>query len=59
MLVSCFQRRLWAEPGKHPPMTAREAGSLKERAMLTGLIIIAVLAFAGLYIGRRLRRRHP
>jgi len=24
--------------------------------MLTGLIIIAVLVFAGLYIGRRLRR---
>jgi len=26
--------------------------------MLTGLIIIAILVFAGLYAGRRLRRRH-
>lgn len=25
--------------------------------MLTGLIILAVLVFAGLYIGRRLRQR--
>jgi hypothetical protein len=32
------------------------SGPSKERAMLTGLVIIAVLVFAGLYIGRRLRR---
>jgi hypothetical protein len=58
LLVFCFQRRLRAKPGKHPPTTARDAGSSKERAMLIGLIIIAVLVFAGLEIGRRLRRRH-
>jgi len=57
LLVFCFQSSLRAEPGKHPPTTARDAGSSKERAMLIGLIIIAALLFAGLEIGRRLRRR--
>lgn len=32
-------------------------GSRREHAMFTGLIVIAVLAFSALYIGRRLRRR--
>jgi hypothetical protein len=36
---------------------AGDAGSSKERAMLIGLVIIAVLIFVGLEIGRRLRRR--
>jgi hypothetical protein len=40
-------------------MTARDApGHRRERAMLIGLIIIAVLVFGGLYVGRRLRRPH-
>lgn len=31
--------------------------SPRERVMFTGLIMIAVLVFCGLYLGRRLRRR--
>jgi hypothetical protein len=56
LLVFCFQSSLRAEPGKHPPTTARDTRSSEERAMLIGLIIIAVLVFAALEIRRRLRR---
>jgi hypothetical protein len=57
LLVFWFKLRLWCRTGKALAVTLVGApGPSKERAMLTVLIVVSVIAFAALYIGRRSRR---